>query len=109
MNRQLRHKRIRKRIKGTAARPRLSVFRSLKGVWLQLIDDNKGETLVSANYKELKKYKDKLDQAKQLGLLIAQKAKKKKITKVVFDRSGYKYHGRIKALAQGAREAGLEF
>ena len=109
MNRQLRHKRIRKRIKGTADRPRLSVFRSLKGVWLQLIDDNKGKTLVSANYRELEKYKDKSDQAKQLGLLIAQKAKKKNITKVVFDRGGYKYHGRIKALAQGARQGGLKF
>ena len=109
MNRQLRHKRIRKKIKGTAVRPRLSVYRSLKGLWLQLIDDTKSQTLISAQQKELKPNINKLDQAKQLGLLIGKKAKKKKITKVVFDRGGYKYHGKIKAVAQGAREAGLKF
>ncbi|MFH1713315.1 MAG: 50S ribosomal protein L18 [Candidatus Jacksonbacteria bacterium] len=110
MNRILRHKRIRKKIKGTSSRPRFSVFRSLKGLYVQLIDDDKGCTIAAANYKELKnKYKNKLEQSKLLGMLIAQKAQKKKITKVVFDRGGYKYHGRIKAMADGARETGLIF
>lgn len=110
MNRTLRHKRVRKKIKGTSTRPRLSVFRSLKGLYVQLIDDDKGCTISAVNYKELKnQYKNKLEQSKFLGALIAQKAKAKKITKVVFDRGGYKYHGRIKAMADGAREAGLIF
>lgn len=110
MDRFLRHKRIRKKIKGTKDRPRLSVFRSLKGLHIQLIDDDKGHTLTSANYQELKnEYKNKTEQSKLLGILVAQKAKKKKIAKVVFDRGGYKYHGRIKAMADGAREAGLKF
>ena len=109
MNRKLRHKKIRKRIKGTSSRPRLSVFRSNKGLNLQIIDDEKSNTLASADYQEIKKYKSKIEQAKKLGLLIAQKAKKKKITKVVFDRGGYKYHGRVQAVGQGAREGGLKF
>lgn len=109
MTRTERHKRIRKKIKGTTNQPRLSVYRSLKGIWAQVIDDEHGKTLVNAHHKEVKTFKDKLDQAKQVGLLIAKKAKEKNITKVVFDRGGYKYHGRTKAVGEGAREGGLQF
>lgn len=109
MNRALRHKRIRKKIKGNLQRPRLSVYRSLKGLWTQIIDDDRGETLVTAHYKEIKEYSDRIEQARQIGKLLAQKAKKKNIGKVVFDRNGCKYHGRIKALSEGAREGGIEF
>lgn len=109
MDRKSRHKKIRKKIKGTKEKPRLSVYRSLKGIWAQIIDDDKGITLASASHKKIKKYKDKLDQARQVGILIAKEAKKKKIKRIVFDRGGYKYHGRIKELAEGAREGGLEF
>lgn len=109
MNRKHRQKRVRKKISGTSARPRLSVHRSLKGIWAQLIDDENGNTLLGVNSKQLKKSKDNIDQAKQVGSLLAEQAKKKKITTIVFDRSGYKYHGRIKALADGAREGGLKF
>lgn len=125
--RKLRHKRARARVHGTKNRPRLSVFRSNKHIYAQLIDDEKGETLVSASDLEIpdkkikvsqKKFKEKFRPPKQasktfaaykVGKILAQKAKKKKISKVVFDRSGYKYHGRVKALAEGAREGGLEF
>lgn len=109
-----RHAKVRSQINGTAERPRFSVFRSNKGLFLQLVDDLKGVTLVSVSNKDLKA-KDaktkgtKTDLSLELGKLIAEKAKAKKITTVVFDRSSYKYHGRVKAVADGAREGGLIF
>ncbi|MFA6039476.1 MAG: 50S ribosomal protein L18 [Candidatus Peribacteraceae bacterium] len=108
---QLRHarrRRIRARVRGTSARPRLSVYRSLKRLSAQIIDDVTGRTVVSADTKETKA-KLNLDGAKKLGTLLAKKAKEKGITAVVFDRGGYRYHGRIKALADAAREGGLTF
>ena len=105
-----RHKKIRSTISGTENRPRLSVFRSNKGMYIQLIDDLNGKTLVSANTKELKDSKNKkIEISFKLGKLLAEKALKKNISKVVFDRGGYKYHGRVKAVADGAREGGLIF
>lgn len=104
-----RHAKVRSTISGTAERPRLSVFRSNRGMFIQLIDDLTGKTLISASSLEIKTKAVKIDLAKELGLLIAKKAKDLKITQVVFDRSSYKYHGRVKALAEGAREGGLEF
>ena len=112
--RQRRAVRVRKKVSGTIERPRLSVFRSLNNVYVQLIDDLKGVTLLglSSSGPEIKKMKvsgAKTDVSKTVGKLIAEKAKKKGIKKVVFDRSGYLYHGRVKAVAEGAREGGLEF
>lgn len=115
--REKRHRRIRAKIQGTADRPRLCVFRSNKHIYAQLIDDQKGETLASANDLELDVKKNKTSKSEnrkvklafEVGKLIAQKAKKKKIKKVVFDRGGYRYHGRLKALAKGARKGGLKF
>jgi len=109
--RERRHHRVRSKIKGSKERPRLSVFRSNKYNYVQLIDDEKGVTLVSASDLELKNKKGltKTERAREVGKLIAKKAKAKKITKVVFDRNGYKYHGRVKAIAEGAREGGLKF
>ncbi|MDI6602924.1 MAG: 50S ribosomal protein L18 [Patescibacteria group bacterium] len=107
-----RHQRIRAKIKGTAKIPRLYVFRSAKHIYTQLIDDEEGKTLVSASdleFKKSKKLKSKIDKAKEVGKLIAKKAIEKKIERVVFDRGGYKYHGRVKAVAEGAREGGLKF
>jgi large subunit ribosomal protein L18 len=107
-----RKKRIRAKIFGTKDKPRLSVFRSAKHIYAQLIDDEKNKTLVSASDLELKKSRKKLkkiEKAKEVGKLIAKKAQNLKIEKVVFDRGGYKYHGRVKALAEGAREGGLKF
>ncbi len=106
-----RHKRIRGKISGTAERPRLSVFRSNKNIYAQLIDDVAGVTLASASTLDESVSADatKLEQAKQVGKLIAQAAAKKNIKSVVFDRSGYLYHGRIQVLADAARENGLEF
>ena len=98
---------IRKNLRGTAARPRLVVFRSNTGVYAQLIDDAKGFTLAAASSKGLTGKKSEL--AKQAGQAIAQKAIEKGIKSVVFDRNGYLYHGRVKALAEGAREGGLQF
>lgn len=106
--RQARKRRIRARVQGTAARPRLSVFRSLRRLSVQLIDDTAGRTLVAASTAEAKASLSKAG-AKKLGELVAKKAKEAKITAVVFDRSGYKYHGRIKELADAAREGGLQF
>jgi large subunit ribosomal protein L18 len=106
--RQLRHTRIRKTLSGTTARPRLSVYRSNTGIYAQVIDDTQGITLVASSSKVLKVGKT-LAAAKQVGSDIAKKAIEKGIKSVVFDRSGYIYHGRIKALADAAREAGLEF
>ncbi len=107
---ETRRNRIRAKIKGTKERPRLNVFRSLNHIYLQLIDDEKGITIIAANDNELKVKKGKKsDKAKEVGKLLAQKALEKKIKKVVFDRAGYKYLGRVKAVAEGAREGGLEF
>ena len=102
-----RKKRIRAKVSGTAKRPRFSVFRSLKGITAQVIDDAKGNTLVFATLSGVKA-KNNVEGAAALGKLIAEKCLAKKIESVVFDRSGYKYHGKIKALAEGAREAGLK-
>lgn len=106
-----RHKRIRAKISGTALKPRLSVFKSNKGMYLQLIDDSTGKTLFSANFKELKGFDKikKVEQSFALGKLLGEKAVKANINETVFDRGGYKYHGRVKAVADGAREAGLKF
>jgi large subunit ribosomal protein L18 len=105
-----RHKRVRARIKGTAKVPRLCVFRSNKHIYGQLIDDEKGKILLSVKDLEIKKpAKDNIVIAKEVGKLLAEKAIAKKYKKVVFDRAGYKYHGRVKALAEGAREGGLKF
>lgn len=105
--------RVRSKIKGTGIRPRLSVFRSNKFVSAQIIDDEKGITLVFVTDKNLGKLgklgKDGINRAKELGKMIAEKAIAKKIKKIVFDKGGYKYHGKIKAVADGAREGGLEF
>jgi len=105
--------RIRKKIGGTAERPRLAVFRSNKQIYAQLIDDVKGVTLLAASSKEkevaAKAGIKKLEQAKLVGQALASKCKEKGIESVVFDRSGYKYHGRIKSLADAAREGGLKF
>ena len=113
--RLMRHKRLRKRISGTPERPRLSVYRSEKHIYAQIIDDTKGVTLVAASTVE-KELRDKLNQktwnvqaAKEVGKIIAERATANGITEIVFDRGGYKYHGRIKALADSARESGLKF
>ncbi len=109
-----RKKRIRRKVEGTEQRPRLTVFRSDKHVYAQIINDASGATLVSAStlspeYKELEKEKGKIGAAKKVGELIARKAIEKGIAKVVFDRNGFIYHGRIQALADAAREKGLDF
>ena len=107
-----RHKRIRKDLSGTAERPRLNVFRSNANITAQIIDDEKGLTLVSASTREKElniKNGGNVEAAKLIGAEVAKRAKKAKIDKVVFDRGGYLYHGRVKALAEAARENGLEF
>lgn len=106
------HTRIRKRVKGTASRPRLAVFRSLNHIYAQVIDDEQGVTLCSASSVEKSTgvtTGGNLDAAKTIGKLIAERAQGKGITQVVFDRGGYIYHGRVKSLAEAAREAGLQF
>ena len=111
-NQKLRRRaKIRSKISGTDKRPRLNVFKSNTRVFIQLIDDLKGLTIVSAGANDLKKNdkKTKTEQAFELGKIIAKKAIDKKISKIVFDRGGNKYHGRVKAVADGAREAGLKF
>jgi len=109
-----RHSRVRKNLQGTADRPRLNVFRSLSGIYVQVIDDQSGKTLISAStvdrdLREKLKGMKKADQAKVIGQTVAERAKSKGIQAVVFDRGGYRYIGRIKALADGAREGGLQF
>lgn len=99
--------RIRKKIAGSASRPRLTVYKSNKSIYCQLIDDDKGNTLCAASSKGLNSVK--VEQAKEVGKLIAQKAIGININSIVFDRNGYVYHGRVKALAEGAREGGLNF
>jgi large subunit ribosomal protein L18 len=108
------HERIRERMQGSAQRPRLNVYRSLNHIYVQLIDDATGKTLASASTtqgraKGSKKTGGNVASAKEVGKTIAQRAQEKGVKKVVFDRGGYLYHGRIKALAEAAREAGLEF
>ncbi len=109
--RDRRHKRVRTKISGTAECPRLCMFRSNKGIYAQIIDDVKGTTLVSASTldKEVKTKRANKEAAKEVGTLIAKRAADKKITNVVFDRSGYLYHGVVKELAESAREGGLKF
>ena len=128
VKRYRRHKRVRAKIIGTAEVPRLCVFRSSKHIYTQMIDDEKGKTLAAASDQEIKgkvqikkKETEKKDEKKEIirtaniaiayevGKLIAERALKNKIKKIVFDRGGYKYHGRVKAVAEGAREGGLEF
>jgi len=105
-----RRKRVRSKISGTAERPRLSVFRSNRGVFAQLIDDRSGKTVAAVSWiePELRKL-GAMDQAKRVGELLAERAKAAGVTTCVFDRGGYRYHGRVQALAEGAREGGLEF
>lgn len=108
------HMRVRKKVKGTPERPRLNVFRSLKNMYAQIIDDTTGRTVVSAStldeaLKGKVKYGGNKEAAREVGKLLGQRALDKGIKKVVFDRGGYIYHGRVKELADGAREAGLEF
>nr|WP_207651163.1 50S ribosomal protein L18 [Desulfonispora thiosulfatigenes] len=103
------HLKVRQKVNGTPMRPRLNVYRSLKNIYAQLIDDVAGKTLVAASTLELDGVGGNIDAAKQVGELIAKKALEKEIKQVVFDRGGNIFHGRIKALAEGAREGGLEF
>ena len=111
MERERRHLRVRRKVSGTAERPRLCVFRSNSNIYVQVIDDVAGNTLVSASTldKEAKTKHANKEAAKEVGALIAKKAKAKKIETVVFDRGGYIYHGIIKELAEAAREGGLKF
>ncbi len=113
-HRRIVHLRVRKRVRGASGRPRLSVFKSLKHIYAQIIDDDMGKTIAAASTLDrdlrgrLDKY-DNVEAAKAVGKLIAERAQSKGIKRVVFDRSGYIYHGRVKALADAARQAGLEF
>jgi large subunit ribosomal protein L18 len=103
-----RHRRVRGRVSGTAERPRLTVFRSNRGIFAQLVDDASGRTLASASWTTLKaETRDKSEQAREVGKALAAAAKTAGVDTAVFDRSGYLYHGRVKALADGAREGGL--
>jgi large subunit ribosomal protein L18 len=108
--RERRHKRVRSKVTGTSERPRLVVFRSNRGIEAQLVDDLEGKTVAAASWLHLKKFKgSKTEQAAEVGKLLAQNAKTAEIEMVVFDRGGYLYHGRVKALAEAAREGGLRF
>jgi len=108
--RQRRHRRVRRRIEGSVERPRLVVFRSNRGISAQLVDDLDGRTLAAASWLHLKSFKGaKKEQAAEVGKLLAQNAKAAGVERAVFDRGGYLYHGRVKALADAAREGGLEF
>ena len=113
VTRRKRHLRVRRRVKGTAERPRLSVFRSLNNIYAQVIDDDLGVTLVSASSLDPDLVGEKsggnVAGAEQVGQLLAERALEKGVSRVVFDRGGYKYHGRVAALADAARKAGLEF
>ena len=100
---------VRRKIKGTEVRPRLSVFRSNKAIYAQIIDDANGHTLASFSSRELGESKATVDISKNVGITLAQKALEKGIKEIVFDRGGYLYHGKVKALADGAREGGLKF
>jgi large subunit ribosomal protein L18 len=112
--RKRRHRRVRKKVVGTTERPRLNIFRSVKHIYAQVIDDDRGHTLVAASTldSELRGTLSgltKTEQARSVGELLGERALAKGVKQVVFDRGGYKYHGRVKALAEGSREAGLEF
>lgn len=112
--RERRHLRVRKHVSGTPSRPRLNIFKSLSGIYAQIIDDVQGATLVSAStvdkdLREKMKGLKKMEQAKAIGMAVAERAKSKGISSVVFDRGGFRYVGRVKALADGAREGGLQF
>ena len=109
--RLVRHARVRKKISGTPERPRLSVYKSLTGIYAQIIDDVNGKTLVAASTldKEVKTKASNIEAAKEVCALVAKRAKKAGIKTIVFDRGGYQYHGKVKALAEAAREGGLEF
>jgi large subunit ribosomal protein L18 len=105
-----RRRRVRAKVRGTAERPRLSVFRSNRGVFAQLIDDDAARTLVAVGWTEAElRELGSMEQAKRAGALLAERAKKAGLETCVFDRGGYRYHGRVKALAEGAREGGLSF
>ncbi len=108
-SRQKRHNRIKSKIKGTAEKPRLNVFFSLRYVYAQAIDDDSNQIIAEANSRKITKKDSKTTLAEKIGTLLAEKCLKKGIKKIVFDRGGYKYHGRVKALADSARQAGLEF
>ncbi len=108
IKRERRQGRIRSKISGVTAKPRLNVFRSNTGMFLQLIDDTRGVTVASVTTKEIK-VEGKINQSFEAGKLLAEKAKVAGVTTVVFDRGGYKFHGRVKAAAEGAREGGLDF
>jgi large subunit ribosomal protein L18 len=108
--RERRHRRVRGKIRGTAERPRLAVFRSNRGIFAQLVDDDSGKTLAGASWVTVKGLEgNKTDQAREVGKAVAAAAKQAGVESVVFDRGGYLYHGRVKALAEGAREGGLSF
>jgi large subunit ribosomal protein L18 len=112
--RKRRHIRVRKRLAGTTERPRLNIYRSLNHIYAQVIDDSKGVTLTSASSLDAElskkdKKQAKIEQAKLVGKLVAERAVKAGVSEVVFDRGGYRYHGRIRALAEASREAGLKF
>ncbi|MBI4128838.1 MAG: 50S ribosomal protein L18 [Parcubacteria group bacterium] len=108
--RHIRHRRIRSRVKGTAAQPRLATYRSSKYIYVQAIDDERGMTLCAVSDRELSsKKRSKTERAREVGKAIAQKLKAQDHTRVVFDRGGYAYHGRVRALADAAREEGLQF
>jgi large subunit ribosomal protein L18 len=105
-----RRRRVRAKVRGSAERPRLSVFRSNRGVFAQLIDDDSGKTMAAVNWTESDlRSMDRMEQAKKAGELIAKRASDAGVSSCVFDRGGYQYHGRVKALADGAREGGLKF
>ena len=104
-----RKRRVRAKISGTEARPRLAVFKSLKSIYVQVINDAVGKTLASAKLSEISKAANTVEGAKAVGKLIAEKCAALKITSVTYDRAGYRYHGKVKALAEGAREGGLQF
>jgi large subunit ribosomal protein L18 len=107
--RMRRHRRVRSKIAGTAERPRLAVFRSNRGIFAQLVDDASGRTLAAAGWTSVKSSGSRTEQASAVGKALGQAAKKAGIEQCVFDRGGYLYHGRVKALAEGAREEGLKF
>jgi large subunit ribosomal protein L18 len=111
--RQRRHHRVRQKVSGSASRPRLAVFRSLNHIYAQVIDDSRGHTLVAASTRDAELKKDgagsKTDRASLVGELLARRAIEKGISEVAFDRGGFKYHGRVKALAEAARKGGLKF
>ncbi|MBU6447908.1 50S ribosomal protein L18 [Patescibacteria group bacterium] len=104
-----RHKRVRAKVKGSESRPRLAVFRASQHIYAQVIDDASGKVLAAASSLDIKSKANKSDKASEVGALIAKKSLEKNIKEVVFDRGGYQYHGRVKALAEAARQAGLKF